>query len=157
MKLKSVLLLSVLSASAILLNGCGSKNIPDEVAGTYSVDRVNVTNRGEALGIKKSDLSVCRTVEVTKDGKIICKGLDDKKFELVYKSKDDDGISMYAKEAEEAGYDPKKARLAQDYTLDKDYEGPSTVYFYDDTLEVNFKFEGGTDAWYGVLNCSKSN
>lgn len=94
---------------------------------------------------------MCRSVEITDDGKVICKGLaGNKKFTVSSCSKKSDYTTIYIQEAEDAGRD-KKARLAQDYDVDKNYEGPSHVGYYDDKVEVYFKFKGGTDAWYGVM------
>ncbi|MCM1505734.1 MAG: hypothetical protein NC177_01165 [Ruminococcus flavefaciens] len=154
-KLTSILMSVCMLTTVCSFTGCTSKDVPDEAVGTYSLDDVTITSNGKSLGITESDLSVCRSVEITDDGKVTCKGLaKNKKFTVSSCDKKSDFTTIYIQEAEDAGRD-KKARLAQDYDVDKNYEGPSHITYYDDKVEVYFKFEGGTDAWYGVWHGSK--
>ncbi len=157
-KLKSILLSACILGTVCSLTGCGSTDIPDELVGTYSVDNVNVINCGKEIGITESDLSSCTKVEITDNGKVICYGLaNNKKFTVSSCSESDDVTTIYIEEANDAGYDPKHPKIAPECDLDKDFEGPSHIESYDDDeISVYFKFEGNTNGWHGILNCSKA-
>ena len=136
-----------------------------EMVGTYSVESVNVVNRGEDLGISESDLSVCKTVEITEDGKIICNGLfNDSEFELSYDLTTNTCYNLHSAESEKVGFTYIENYSAQDYNLEKDFEGVTLIeYFYKEStffekgeMSVYVKFNCGTDAWYGSLMCLKT-
>ncbi|MCM1505732.1 MAG: hypothetical protein NC177_01155 [Ruminococcus flavefaciens] len=184
-KLTSILMSVCMLTAVCSFTGCGGEKsetsdsssqvseikveLPSQIAemvGTYSVEDVSVTNRGKDLGIKKSDLSVCKTVEITDDGKIICKGLfDDTEFGISFNKSEDYIYTLNTDESADAGFVYKEDNKSQDYNVDKDYEGPTEIaYIYNNNnrffnkgeMHVYIKFNCGTDAWYGILECSKT-
>ena len=158
-KLKSILLSICMLGTVCSFTSCGSKDMPDEAIGTYSVDDVSVLECGKDMGITEFDLLSCTKVEITDDEKIICYGLaGNKKFTISSCSENDGIVSMHTEEGNNAGYDPKHPKVAPDCDLDKDFEGPVTIEYYNDNndLEVYFKFKGNTNGWHGILKCSKA-
>lgn len=187
-KLSLILAVTMMLGMSAMITGCGGSSESDvaetteetvsispqvaEMVGTYSVDDIGVTNSGRDLGIKESDLNVCKTVEVTEEGKIICKGLfDDNSFEIIYDKIDDDYLyKTHTKEASYAGYNSTFGDASR-YAIDAEYEGPTSIdYLYADNdavkelnldymnkgcMHVYLKFKGGTEGWYAYLFCSK--
>lgn len=139
------------------------REIPEQIkamVGTYSVDDVSVINTGKELGLKESDFNVCKKVEITENGTLICYGLfDDKEFPIVFK----EGDNYYNLFVEEftSFYDKEKG--SYDYVLPKEYIGPTLVGFaYSNVsfsnkgdLHVYVKTDVGTDGWYAYLKCKK--